>query len=100
MEKHLDRADILEDNMTNIYYLLLGQCNEALQHGLSVHGYFEYKYISFDAKCLLKQIKVKIKGIKQERHLNTYDSVYKLIRKFSIFIKPRMNHAKNFRSAS
>ena len=40
LEKHLDRADTLEDNMTNIYYLLWGQCNESLQQSLCEHKYF------------------------------------------------------------
>ena len=40
---------------------------------------FEDKDIIFDAKWLLKQIKVKTQGIKEESHSNPYDSVYKLL---------------------
>ena len=64
MEKHLDRSDILEDNMTKLFSLLWLQFNEALQQGLLGHEYFEYKDISFDSKWILSHIKVKTQGIK------------------------------------
>ena len=57
---------------------------------------FDDKDISFDNKWLLQQIKVTSQGIKEEKHLNPYDSVYELIRQILILIKPRMNHATNF----
>ena len=68
--------------MTKLYSLLWGKCIEALQQGLSGHEDFEDKYISFDAKWLLHQIKLKTQGIKEQRHSHLYEYVYKLIRKF------------------
>ena len=90
------RADTLEFNTTDLYYLLWGQCTESLQQGLHGNGYFEEKYTSFDTKCLLKKIKVRTQRIKEERHSNPYESVYKLIICIFIFVKPRMNHAEKF----
>ena len=81
----MDRVEILEDNITKLYSLLLGQCPEALWQGLRGHEYFEDKNISFDVNWLLNQIKLTTQGIKEERHSNTYDSVYKLIRQFLNF---------------
>ena len=78
----MDREDILEDNMTKLYSILWGQCTEALQQGLGAHEYLEENDISFDANWILNQIDVKNQGIKEERHSNPYNSVYKLIRQF------------------
>ena len=66
LEKHLDRADILEDNIPKFYSILWGHCTEALEQGLCGHDYFEGKYISFDTKSLLHQIKLTTQGIKDE----------------------------------
>ena len=85
----MDRADILGDNMVKLYYLLWGQCTEALQQGLRGHEYLEDKSTSFDSKCILKQIKVKTQGIKEERHLTPNYSVYKSIRQFLFFLPIR-----------
>ena len=82
--------------MTKLYSLLWVNCNESLQQGLSGHEDFEDKYISFDAKWLLHQINLTPQGIKEERHSNLYESVYKLIRQFLLFVKPRMNHVSSF----
>ena len=38
------------------------------------------KDIELDAKWLLKQIRLMMQGIKEEKHSNPYDSMYKLIR--------------------
>ena len=78
----MDREDILEANMTNIYSLIWGQCTEALQQGMLGHEYLEYKDMSFDANWILKKINVTAEGIKYERHSNPYNSFYKFIRKF------------------
>ena len=85
MEKHLDRSDILEDNMTKLFSLLWLQFNEALQQSLLGHEYFEYKDISFDSKWLLYLIKVTTQWIKGARRSNPSDSVYKLIRQYLNF---------------
>ena len=101
----MDRADILEENITKLYYLLWGQCTEALQHFLRGYEYFEDKYISFYANWLLHPIKVTPQCIKEERCLNTYDSVYKLFRPFLNFRQSDdescdkfMKHLLDFRS--
>ena len=59
----MDRSDILEDNMKNLYSILWGKFTEALLQGLCGHEDFEEKDIIFDAKWLLKQIKVTIEVI-------------------------------------
>ena len=81
----MDREDILEENTKNINSLLWGQCTEALHQGLRGNEYFEDKYIKFYAKWTLNQIKLTTQGIKEERNLNPYESVYKLIRQFLNF---------------
>ena len=80
LEKIFDRINTLEDNMTNLYSLVWGQCADALQQGLCGHAGFEKKDIELDAKWSLKQIKLMMQGIKEEKQSNTYDSMYKLIR--------------------
>ena len=78
----MDRADILDDNIKMLYSLLWVQYTEELQQGLCRHEDFEGKDISFDVKWILHQINLTTRGIIEERHLNPYDSVYKLIRQF------------------
>ena len=92
----MDRADTLEDNMTKLYSLLWGQCTEALQQGLHGHEYFEENDTRFDAKWLLKQIKMKTQGIKKEKNSNTYDSIYKLIRQFFSFCQAKDKSCNKF----
>ena len=60
----MDRADILEYNITKLYSLLWGQLTEALQQGLCVHEDSEDKDISFEVKWLLHKIKITTLGIK------------------------------------
>ena len=76
----MDRSDILEDNMKNLYSILWGKFTEALLQGLCGHEDFDEKYIDLDAKWLLKQTKLTTQGMKEGKHSNPYDSVYKLIR--------------------
>ena len=74
--------DILEDYITKLYSLLWVQFTGALQQGLRGNEYFEDKYIIFDSKWLMHQIKLTAQGIKERRHSNPYNSVYKLVRPF------------------
>ena len=76
LEKNMDRADILEYNITKLFSLLWGHCTEALHQGLRGHEDFEDNDISFYAKWLLHQIKLTTQGIKEERHSNPYQSFY------------------------
>ena len=68
--------------MKNNDSLLWEQCTEELEQGMNGHKDFEDIEISFDGKWLLKQIKVTTQGIKEDKHSNSYHSVYKLIRIF------------------
>ena len=82
--------------MMKLYSLLWGQYTDTLKQVLCILEHFDENDIKFDAKWILRQIKLTTHSIKEGKHSNSYDSVYKLIRKFFSFNKPRMNHATNF----
>ena len=44
-----------------------------------MHKYFDKNDIAFDEKGLFKQIKLMTQFIKEEKHYNIYNYVYKLI---------------------
>ena len=54
--------------MKNLYFLVWGQCADALQQVLRGHEGFEKKDIELDAKWLIKQIKLIMQSIKEGKH--------------------------------
>jgi len=81
-KKFLDRQDKMEENMTKLYYLIWGQCTEALQAALKGIDDFQVKESAFDTKWLLDIIKLLSSGIKQSM-VSIFESAHRAGRQFS-----------------
>jgi len=84
LRRHMDRVETLKEIVTNLYFLVWGQCTDALKAELKGLDLFKDKDNNFDAKWLLEQVKLAASGIEQ-RTFNACKTTYKMGRQFYTF---------------